>query len=164
MSRIEADREDLMRDATALVRRIEFSVPDFVEPLTAGFRRHGGLSLYVGQNSVFHFDEDCRLRRAFRDGVLYRTQGETLAALTRDRRKTATILVRRDLTGPELNDFLNDMKAVIRKVRSAITENRVEVLRRIPQNDANILTEIHDVLFNVSAAKTVLAPPIPGKP
>ena len=46
--RIEANREDLMREATALRRRAEFLVPSETETVVAGYRSDGSLSLYFG--------------------------------------------------------------------------------------------------------------------
>ena len=41
MARQESNREDLLREATALVERVELHVPAFEEPIVVGFRRDG---------------------------------------------------------------------------------------------------------------------------
>ena len=64
MARNEEDREDLMAEATALAERVELTVPQESDFVTAGFRRTGHLSLYFGQDPAYHFDEEGRLRRA----------------------------------------------------------------------------------------------------
>ena len=97
MARQESDRDDLMGEATALVRRAEWKPLSGVEAVVTGFRRDGSMSLYFGADPVYHFDETGRLKRAFLAGRLYRTQGTTLAELTRRREKTETHLIRRDL-------------------------------------------------------------------
>src|SRR5262245_19900425 len=106
MSRHEADREDLMAEATALARRVKLSVPGEVERVVAGFRATGRLSIYFGGEPVYHFDAEGRLRRAFVNGLLYRTQGTTLARLRRERSAEVTELRRRDLSPTELRQFL----------------------------------------------------------
>ena len=77
MARTESHREDLMAEATALVRRAEFLDADGRSVLVAGYRRDGSLSLYLGEDLVYHFDRDGRLKRGFVDGLLYRTQQTT---------------------------------------------------------------------------------------
>ena len=41
MARRESDREDLLREATALVERAELTIEGFDEPIVVGFRRDG---------------------------------------------------------------------------------------------------------------------------
>ncbi len=64
MARHEEEREDLMRDAKALVDRIELVVPGFEEPVVVGFRTNGAASFYFGQDAVYHFNSQLELRRA----------------------------------------------------------------------------------------------------
>ncbi|MCH7988877.1 MAG: hypothetical protein IID46_06955 [Planctomycetes bacterium] len=71
MARQESDREDLMSEAVALVRRCECETADENDSVISGFRKCGSLSLYFGSDPVYHFDNNARLRRAFRGGFLY---------------------------------------------------------------------------------------------
>ena len=64
MARHEEDREDLMKEATALVRRIEIQLNNDPEPVFAGYKRTGYLSIYLTPDRVYHFDEQNFLRRA----------------------------------------------------------------------------------------------------
>lgn len=165
MARNESDREDLMREATALVRRCQWVRHDGTEVAICGFRREGGLSIYLGADPVYHFDSNGLLRRAFRSGKLLRTQGNTLAQLTRQRTREATQLVRMDLEEQERDDFLAEMSQQIERLRREITKGVVTISQRIPQNDTDIqndlATAFHRILENAQA-KT-LAPRIPGK-
>ena len=83
MARVEADHEDLLKEAVALVRRMEFQPIGGVEAVIVGFRESGWLSIYIGADRMYQFDELGRLRRAYIDGLLYRTQGTALAQLRR---------------------------------------------------------------------------------
>ena len=112
MARTEEDREDLMQDATAYVRRAKFSDQN-EQPIVVGFRSSGFLSIYFDQDPVFHFDDAGRLRRAFVDGALFRTQGDTLARMDRKRRDEETSLVRHDLTSGELVEFRKQIECVV---------------------------------------------------
>jgi hypothetical protein len=139
MARHEADKEDLIAEASALVDRFEFvnraeTAADTdkgqepgdaasVEPsdteasafenqshVVAGFRRDASFSIYFGQNPFYQFTPQHRLRRAWEDGYLFRSQGHTLARLDRQRGPTGTVLQRTDLTAAELEGFFDRMR------------------------------------------------------
>ena len=97
----ETHREDLFAEATALVRRIELRVPGEPHPVVAGCRASGAWSVYFGPDPCYHFDEQGRLRRAFVDDRLYRTQGNTLAQLSRKRHADNVELSRIDLSAAD---------------------------------------------------------------
>ena len=71
------NREDLLREATALVERIEL-VPhrdrqfDASEPIVVGFRADGALSIFFGDDPVYQFNAAGELRRAYCDGLLFK--------------------------------------------------------------------------------------------
>ena len=62
----ERDREDLLRDGSAMLVRGEV-VSDELE-LLIGFRAENQGSLYCGPERVFQFDVQGRIRRVFFDG------------------------------------------------------------------------------------------------
>ena len=162
MARTETDREDLMQEATALVRRVEFVVPGDSQPIVAGIRAGGELSIYFGAEAVFHFDAHGGLRRAFADGLLYRTQGATLARLRRERTPSATTLVRHDLTVDELDAFVADLRQRLQAVRTAFTEGQMRVVRQVPEDDelmGLLIPRIDEILSSGPS----LAPAIRGK-
>jgi hypothetical protein len=145
MARREADREDLMREATALRERVELAVPHEAEPVVAGFRADGRLSLYFGQDPAYHFDAEGGLRRAFRDGELYRSQGTTLARLRRQRTPESTDLARHDLAPDELDAFLQQMQARLRTLLEALQSGRVRIVARIPP-DSDLLARLIEAI------------------
>lgn len=132
MARIESDREDLMREATALVRRVEFHMPQEDEPIVAGFHRDGRVSIYFGGDPVYHLDAEAGLRRAFVDGDLFRTQGDTLARLTRQRTESESILARVDLNADQLEMFLHRAVARLQRLIHAAEVESIRVERSIP--------------------------------
>ena len=158
----ESDREDLMREAVALVRRIELQVPDEKESVICGFRSNGALSVFFGPDPVYQFDPESRLRRAFVDGLLYRTQGTTLAQLKRQRSEDVTELLRRDLCVDELNEFLKTMRIRLQQLLSALETNEVVVLKQVPENQS-IVRELIDALGRIANFEAILAPSIKGK-
>ncbi len=74
MARDEQDREDLLREATALVERVELAPTDNEagEHIVIGFRAGGAASVYFGGDTAYHFNSDGELRRAYADGLLYK--------------------------------------------------------------------------------------------
>lgn len=164
MARDESDREDLMREASALVRRAELSYPGRAEEdnVIAGFRRDGRLALYFGAEPVFQFDDRHRLRRAYVEGFLYRTQGDTLARLTRHRTTEETLLLRHDLDAGELAAFRRAAKKHLTELKNALGSGDVRVIAQIP-TEAEILGELQTALTEILEQEIPLAPAIPGK-
>jgi hypothetical protein len=163
MARIEADREDLMREAVALVRRVAFRAPHRAQPIVAGYRATGWLSIYFGPDPVYQFDDRSRLRRAFVDGVLYRTQGTTLAQLVRQRTPTETVLVRRDLDERELAEFRRSMLDAMVTFREQLIQRETTPVQQVPPDDQQLANDILQSLNLILSSTEFLAPPIPGK-
>ena len=162
MAHRETDRDDLIREATALVRRAEFHIPGDAEPVVVGFRSNAALSVYFGGDPVYHFDAEGRLRRAFVDGQLYRTQGETLTRLRRVRTESRIVLHRQDLSPIELDRFRHIMRDRLRRLQTALQQHEARFLRCVLDDD-DLRPQLNDRLEPCLAAGTTLAPSIPGK-
>jgi len=162
MARHEEDREDIMAEAVALKRRVEFQITgdDRFESIVAGFKRSGHFSIYFGQDPAYHFDANGKLRRAYRAGHLYRTQGTTLAQMRRERDDSKTTLVRIDLDATALNDFRDELSQHIQSVTGH--SSQIKVVDQHPK-DEPILTSVLEVLTNLSQQDDWLAPTIKGK-
>ncbi len=141
MARNEGDREDLIREAVALQERVELQVVGFDELITIGFRSNRAMSIFVGQDPVYQYDPDGRLRRAFVMGLLYRSQHNTLAKMRRERSETQTVLFRDDLSTEELEQFRATMREVLSKLRNAIAVGQAVVSRSVPES-LDLLPEI----------------------
>jgi len=155
MSRHETDREDLIAEATALQERVELQAPGAAAPAVAGFHRDGRLSIYFGPDPVYHFDPEGRLRRAFVDGNLYRSRGDTLSRLTRERTETTTSLVRHDLNQEELTNFLKRMRSRLEELQRQFAEGAIVVLRQVP-SEADVAGRVRRTLGELTTE--VLAP------
>ena len=162
MARQEADREDLIAEATALVERGEFAITGHDEPVTAGRRRTGGWSIYFGSDPCYHFDKAGRLRRAFVGGRLFRTQGHTLAELERVRTADATELRRRDLAREELDRFVADVLGRLERLQTALRDGSLTCRRRVPL-DCSISELLETALGELLAQPMRLAPPIAAR-
>lgn len=162
MARIESDREDLIAEATGLVRRAEWRVPFQSELVVAGFKRNGAWSIYWGTDPVYQFEVDGRLRRAFAHGSLWRTQGTTLARLERERTEAETALKRHDLTESELVTFLAEVRQHLETLLNSLDCDTAQLLRQVPEA-ADVTAELKAALRSVINHAIVLAPAIPGK-
>jgi len=135
MARHETDREDLILEATALCPRVEWRVVGEPGIVFAGIKRTGAWSIYFDQDPVYQFDEHGRLRRAYVDGFLYRSDGHTLARLQRERSSSETILLRYDLTPTELTAFQGRLRSRLDGLQQRLKAGEFTELRRIAEGD-----------------------------
>ncbi len=161
--RLEVDREDLMREATALRQRAEFRLPQERETVIAGYRSSGSLSVYFGPDPCFHFDAAGRLRRAFVGGDLFRTQGDTVARLQRIRTGGTVELRRHDLPADELDAFLDMVRDRLASLVKGLQSDDAHCLQEIPA-DAHLAERLVGDLSRIVAGPLSLAPPIAGRP
>jgi hypothetical protein len=162
MARQESDRDDLFAELAALSPRVELAVGSSPESVCAGRREStGGWSVFFGPDRVYHFDASGRLRRAYLEGFLYRSEGLTLSRLRRERSATETSLLRHDLDAAELQGLLAAMRSTIRGFLEEIHSNRVHVSRVLPEHE-EILSPLAAVLERAMDAKPPLAPAIRG--
>ncbi|RLS43586.1 MAG: hypothetical protein DWH81_02360 [Planctomycetota bacterium] len=161
-TRIEADREDLMAEAVNLRERIELKVPGIDHPVTIGCNDLGHWSFYFGPEPMCRFDSDAQLRRAVRGGQLYRTQGGTLAQLTRVRHEDVTNLERRDLSPTEVEAFLGLVAADLRHLNDEVIAGRCEVLREVGTS-AEFIARLTSLLARLTSSPLKLAPALPTK-
>ncbi len=159
MAQHEADREDFLRDATALVPRFELILPGELKTVLAGFHNDGRLSIYFGADPAYHFDAARRLRRAFVAGQLYRSQGVTMARLTRVRTAEATELQRYDLTAPELAEFLARLHTRMQSLAAAMAAGTTQVLAQEPTGD-DYVVQLRLAAAGIAAAGPKLSPAI----
>jgi hypothetical protein len=145
MSRQEHEREDLLREATALLQRAELRVEPFPEPVVAGFRHGGAFSVYFGGDPVYQFNTAGQLRRAFVDGLLYKAEQGWLVALRREHNDQETLLVRHLLDAREQSALLQDAQQALTTLATALQQHRFTLLGQIPE-DGDIVTSIQFAL------------------
>lgn len=158
MATNESDREDLLAEAVSLIRRIEIKADGESDNLVIGFRTTGWLSIYFGQDLMYQFDEVGRFRRGYVDGLLYRTQGEAVAQLRRERSASETALVRLDLTGERLITFQCQVLEKVRSLRARLVAGQFTLLRQIGPDD--VATEVTAFLGVILSSPQFLAPTI----
>ncbi len=149
MAREEHPREDLIREATALLRRLEltrkaasFGAPSAEQaPIVCGFRAHGAFSIYFGEDPVYQFNSTGELRRAYRNGLLIKADQRQLASLTRQRTGSVVALLRHDFTSQETESFLLEMSGRLGRLEEGLRRGELLVSRQMPP-DVDILSEV----------------------
>ena len=159
MAKHEHDREDLMREAVALPDRVELSVADFEPLVTIGFRSNSAMSIFIGQDPVYQYDSEGRLRRAFVDGLLYRSQHTRLALLKRERTETETLLLRTDLDAKALQTFRETMQNSLQILRDCLETGQFTTVRSVPESVDHI-ARIQTALAVIRDAEPWLSPAI----
>jgi len=132
LARYQQDREDLLREATALVPRVELSVEGYQENIIIGFRKNGSLSIYFGPERVYHFNAQHQLRRAFIGGLLFKAEKGTLASLKRQRNAGQVQMLRHDLDQDETLQFTETAQQHLLRLAAALTENRFQLVGQVP--------------------------------
>lgn len=159
MAQHEEDREDLMREAVALPDRVELTVEGFESLITIGFRSNSAMSIFIGQDPAYQFDPEGRLRRAFVNGLLYRSQHTTLAMLKRERTETQTLLLRTDLSEDALQCFREAMRNTLKLLAQKLQFAAFRVVRSVPESISH-LDRIQVALTSVLHAESWLSPTI----
>lgn len=161
MAREASNREDLLREATALVERIELVPLDAdgrpsadlaaTSPIIAGFRRDGALSIFFGADPVYQFNAAGELRRAYVNGLLYKSADRRLVSLGSKRTEREVQLVRHDVSDNEQHLFLNNMARSLRELEDLLATHRFEVTGQVPPN-ADILLRLRTTLASLQPA------------
>lgn len=152
MARYEADREDVLREATALVERAELTIPQLAESVVVGFRRSGLVSFFFGADPVYQFNSACELRRAFVGGQLVKAERGVLVALERRRSAGEVQLVSRHLDEAQTASLLQEMVRRLFLLQSALCDQSFSLLGQVPDKG--------DVLARISTWLDALPTPV----
>ncbi|HWA97119.1 MAG TPA: hypothetical protein VG713_01440 [Pirellulales bacterium] len=139
-----SDREDLLAEAVALVKRIELRLPSG-ETVVVGFRRGGELSIYFGADPVFQFDGQQRLRRAFVGGQLLKAQGGRLVQVERTREHGRLVLVSQPLSAAQSAPLLASAADRLGQLRAHLSHGQPTIMGQVPPT-GDLLAEIVDWL------------------
>lgn len=151
MARQESERENLLREATALVERAEFLLvgvpalagelesssedrlkPELQQPVIAGFRRDGSFSLFFGESQVVQFNSAGQLRRGYFDGRLLKADKGQLVWLTRERTPEAVYLNSQPLSPAETAATLARAAELIDCLSSHLAAGTFTLVGQVP--------------------------------
>jgi hypothetical protein len=150
-----------MREAVALVRRIELQLDAEPAPVVVGFRRDGSASVFFGEDPAVHFNSYRELRRGYSAGRLLKAEQGRLVWLTRQRTERQTRLVRHELTEQETASYLAEVRARMTRLREALRDGRVRVLRQAPENE-DVLAEVRRWIDSLTAPLPIAHSPAAG--
>ena len=133
MAKFERDREDILREATALVERVELNMPDCSEPVIVGFRRDGSASFFFGPELVVHFNTADELRRGYDHSRLLKADRGRLVTMQRQRHEHEVTLLSHDLTAAETEQICHQVLQQLRHLREMLATGSSRVCQQIPE-------------------------------
>ncbi|MEX0820049.1 MAG: hypothetical protein WD070_10675 [Pirellulaceae bacterium] len=158
MARLEQDREDLIREATALVRRVELQCAGQAEPWVVGFRRGGEASIFAGAQLVFQFNAAGELRRGFWNSRLVKAEAGRLIQLQRRRTEDEVQLVRHELAGEQTAEFLRLAAETLNQLRRVLDTGELVILKRVP-DDLNVIQALKSWLESLPEPIAIASAP-----
>lgn len=162
MARREEDREDLLKEATALVERAEFRLAREPEPVVIGFRRDGSASIFFGAEPVYQFNALDQVRRAYHDGLLFKAERGVLVSLRRRRVPGEVQLLRENLTPDESHQFLQELSRRITALSAALNCGDFQLVGQVPES-ADVCRRVIDWLDRLALPPAVAAGPHVGR-
>ncbi|TWU28569.1 hypothetical protein [Bythopirellula polymerisocia] len=134
MSRRTKAREDLLREATALVPRLLLQLDQAGRSVEvfAGFRSGNALSLYFDSDPVYHFNSENQLRRAFLDGNILKADQGKLVAWDPLRTSGSVNMVRREFSAADQEQLGKDLIRKLRELKSSLAEQQFTLLGQVP--------------------------------
>ena len=141
MAQHEQDREDLLREATALTTRAELQVPGFAESIVVGFRSNGAASIFIGADPVYQFNTSNELRRGFRDGQLMKAVDGKLFTMRRQRCDGQVQLLRSELGDEDAAEYLKTCREHLAALQARLAAENYELVGEVPR-DGKVVAEI----------------------
>lgn len=135
MAKQTHDREDLLRDGTAMSVRGRLLIDD-VE-VFIGFRSQGQLSLYWDQDPVFQFDELGQLRRVFFDSIRLKAQDGRLVRLTKSSDEKTPSVGRLRLAGESISD--SDQRRILQRLSDCLQQIKQVFEKQSPHDGFDTL-------------------------
>ena len=161
VARNEQDREDILREATALVERVEFMLNAYPEPVVIGFRRDGSASIFIGADPVFQFNSKHQLRRAFVAGKLIKAERGRLVSLDRHRTADQVQLVRSELDDAATQRLLEDLTSHLQVLGGALRQDSFVIRGQVPES-VDVMGRVRDWLTRLPTPLAVAARPHAG--
>ena len=152
-------KEDLLRDASNYCFRCEIRIPSIASLIFVGITQKRRFSLYFGQDPVYHFDKQCRIRRGFVRGKIFKSESGKLVQLTRKRTDTAVLLQRKLLSLESTTAWLNHAEQAIALLQQDWRLNRFEIVRSVPSNHA-VCKPIQEILTELDSTQLIIAPSV----
>jgi len=155
MAKEQTDREDIMREATALTRRVSLEISGFPEIVIVGFRRNLAMSVFIDQDPVYQFNSAGEFRRGYIDGKLIKAEHGKLSSLDRKRQDHQVVLMRHDFDDTEHEEFINQLHCHLDQLQQSLSDGSFRLKECVPAGD-DVVTEIISAL-NLIGTPLVIA-------
>ena len=152
-------REDLIQDAIAMVDRAEYQFPWFGNQLMViGFRANGALSIFCGEDEVYHLNSRRELRRAYVNNELLKAESGKLVALRRMRTESETALVRRRLEPGEQAEVLHQLEQRLTQIDASFASDDYALQREVAASDGGATNRMKQWLLDRGALMVAPTP------
>lgn len=158
MARQQSDREDLLREATALVERAEIKIAGHSEPVVAGFRRDGSASVFFGADTVCQFNSENQLRRGFLDGRLIKAESGKLVSLRREQCESQVQMIRHDFDEEETSQYLALVNTQLSNLRKSLEGGDFKLIGQVPA-DVDVVARIRSWLDSLGSDIVIATSP-----
>ena len=131
MAKQKQDKEDILREATALVNRVELKLGGEGEPddsVFVGFRRDGAVSFFFGAEPVYQFNTQHAFRRGYYQNTMLKAEQGKLVQLTRSREGEQLVLLRREFDNQQTEEFCEEMRHNLLNLLSVLREEKYELI------------------------------------
>lgn len=148
MPRREHPREDLLREATAYVDRMELDLRDLGERAFVGFRRSGAVSFYFGedQDRVIQFNTRGELRRLYWRGAKYKADRGRLVRIMRPTPQRRVQLVAQSAETGETKLLLRHVERQLHELAQALDTENVTIRGEVCAGGQGVAARIRDWL------------------
>lgn len=157
MAREESEREDILREATALVERAELLLEGAAEPLVFGFRANGALSVFVTQDEVYHFDAEGSWRRGYWSGRLLKAEGGRIVEMIRERTSDQTVLRSRPWSPSEQAEYAAQWIQRREWLRESLDASRYQPIGAVSASGTDPVRRLSDWLEQKKAGPLFVA-------
>ena len=148
MARREEPREDLIRDATALVQRAALKIAGEELTYVLGLRSNGSLSVFCGEDPVFQFDSQGLLRRVYLGGERLTAREGRLFRLIRQAESGRMAMRHERLAEDEETQIIGQIRDTLGSLRRHLQPGAVTVIDQFPR-DSTVLKTLSDSLDQI---------------
>lgn len=159
MARQEEEREDLMREAIALVDRCEIQVEFLKDALVVGFRKDGAISFFFGQNEVYQFNTHDQLRRGYDGESLIKAVEGQLIRMIRQRDDHRVNLVSRPMSKSETDNYLRQLIDRLEAFNDCLQQGEFRVTNQVSTDqNTDLIARISDWIGRVGGVEIAKSP------
>ena len=153
MAKQNQDKEDILREATALVNRVELKLGgegESDDSVFVGFRRDGAVSFFFGAEPVYQFNTQHAFRRGYYQNTMLKAEQGKLVQLTRSREGEKLVLLRREFNDQQTVEFCEEMRHNLLNLLSVVRDEKYELMGFVVEDNTvePLLLQVADWIEN----------------